>query len=39
MNLIIQHEYYKETLAVSNKIRNVEDDAAEAQAADEKIYE
>ncbi len=39
MNLIIQHEYYKETLAVSTKIRNVEDDAAEAQAADEKIYE
>lgn len=39
MNLIIQHEYYKETLAVSTNIRNVEEDAAEAKAADEKIYE
>lgn len=39
MNLIIQHEYYQETLAVSEKIRNVEEDAVEAKAADEKIYE
>lgn len=39
MNLIIQHEYYQETLAVSTKIRNVEEDAAEAKAVDEKIYE
>ena len=39
MNLIIQHEYYQETLAVSTKIRNVEQDAAEAKAVDEKIYE
>jgi len=39
MNLIIQHEYFSETLAVTEKIRNVEEDAQEAQAADEKIYE
>jgi len=39
MNLIIQHEYYRETLAPSAAIRNIEDDAQEAHAADEKIYE
>jgi len=39
MNLIIQHEYYRETLAAAEKVRNVEDDAQEAHAADEKIYE
>ena len=39
MNLIIQHEYYRETLAPSSVVRNIEDDAQEAHAADEKIYE
>ncbi len=39
MNLIIQHEYYREILASSDKVRNIEDDAQEAQAVDEKIYE
>jgi len=39
MNLIIQHEYYRETLAPSAGVRNIEDDAQEAHAADEKIYE
>lgn len=39
MNMIIQHEYYQETLAAGTKIRNVEEDAAEAKAIDEKIYE
>jgi hypothetical protein len=39
MNLIIQHEYYRETLAADGKARNVEDDAQEAHASDEKIYE
>jgi hypothetical protein len=39
MNLIIQHEYYRETLAQSVTVRNVEDDAQEAHAEDEKIYE
>ena len=39
MNLIIQHEYYREVLAESTKIRNTEMDAVNAEAADEKIYE
>jgi hypothetical protein len=39
MNLIIQHEYYRETLAPADKVRNVEEDAQEAHAIDEKIYE
>ncbi len=39
MNLIIQHEYYRETLKPAVNVRDVEDDAQEAHAADEKIYE
>jgi len=39
MNLIIQHEYYRETLKPAATVRDVEDDAQEAHAADEKIYE
>lgn len=39
MNMIIQHEYYRETLAPAAKVRDVEDDAQEARAEDEKIYE
>jgi len=39
MNLIIQHEYYRETLAPTDKVRNVEEDAQEAHAIDEKVYE
>jgi alkylation response protein AidB-like acyl-CoA dehydrogenase len=39
MNLIIQHEYYRETLKHAANIRDVEDDAQEAHAVDEKIYE
>lgn len=39
MNMIIQHEYYRETLAPAVQVRNVEDDAQEARAEDEKIYE
>jgi alkylation response protein AidB-like acyl-CoA dehydrogenase len=39
MNLIIQHEYYREVLSAAESVRNVEEDAAEAQAVDEKIYE
>ncbi len=39
MNMIIQHEYYRETLAPVAKVRDVEDDAQEARAEDEKIYE
>jgi alkylation response protein AidB-like acyl-CoA dehydrogenase len=40
MNLIIQHEYYKEILgAEPGKIRDLEEDAADADKAEEKIYE
>jgi alkylation response protein AidB-like acyl-CoA dehydrogenase len=38
MNLIIQHEYYREVLSPHAAVRNVEMDALEA-GADEKIYE
>lgn len=38
MNLIIQHEYYKDVLTSTEKKRNVEEDAEESHA-DEKIYE
>ena len=39
MNLIIQHEYYKELLGGPARVRDVEGDAAEAERADEKVYE
>jgi len=39
MDLIIQHEYYKELSAELNRARNIEFDAAEAEQVDEKIYE
>lgn len=39
MNLIIQHEYYMEVLKKAPSIRDIEPDAPEADAADEKIYE
>lgn len=39
MNLIIQHEYYKQVLNQGEELRDSESDAAEAFAADEKIYE
>lgn len=38
MNLIIQHEYFREVLQDSNT-RDVESDAPEADAESEKIYE
>ncbi|MBU7015185.1 MAG: acyl-CoA/acyl-ACP dehydrogenase [Theionarchaea archaeon] len=38
MNLIIQHEYYREVLSLPEAVRNVEMDAMEANA-NEKIYE
>ncbi len=38
MNLIIQHEYYKE-LKESKNLRNVEQDAENAKLEEEKIYE
>jgi acyl-CoA dehydrogenase len=39
MDLIIQHEYYRELLASQAAVRDVESDAPEADRADEKIYE
>jgi alkylation response protein AidB-like acyl-CoA dehydrogenase len=40
MNLIIQHEYFKEVLGADASIyRDTENDAQEALAADEKVYE
>jgi len=38
MSLIIQHEYYRE-LGVDHRGRDVEADAAEADLAEEKVYE
>ena len=39
MNLVIQHEYYKELLALSPSTRNVEADALNADVEEEKVYE
>ena len=39
MDLIIQHEYYKELLSRGRAVRDVEEDAAEANRAEEKVYE
>jgi hypothetical protein len=39
MNLVIQHEYYKDLLALSPSAREVESDALNADAEGEKIYE
>jgi len=39
MNLIIQHEYFREVLKPDSSLRDVEDDAQESRAEDEKIYE
>jgi alkylation response protein AidB-like acyl-CoA dehydrogenase len=39
MNLVIQHEFYKEFLAAKPTIRDVEADAKEADSVEEKVYE
>jgi acyl-CoA dehydrogenase len=39
MNLVIQHEYYRELLGTTPTARDVEGDAANAEAEGEKIYE
>jgi len=39
MNLLIQHEYYREVLKDPNPGRMIEGDAEEAGQDDEKIYE
>jgi alkylation response protein AidB-like acyl-CoA dehydrogenase len=39
MNLIIQHEYYRDLLARGDEGRDVEADAQEAEEVEEKVYE
>ena len=39
MNLIIQHEYYRELLARQANTRDLEADAPEAEQTGEKVYE
>jgi acyl-CoA dehydrogenase len=39
MNLVIQHEYFKEILSSTSTSRDVESDAQNADAQDEKVYE
>jgi len=39
MNLVIQHEYYRELLATAPTARDVEADAPNAEAEGEKVYE
>jgi alkylation response protein AidB-like acyl-CoA dehydrogenase len=39
MNLIIQHEYFREALEQDSSVRDVEYDAQESHAEDERIYE
>jgi alkylation response protein AidB-like acyl-CoA dehydrogenase len=39
MNLIIQHEYYREVLSAGDDVRDVEADALAAEAPEEKVYE
>ena len=39
MNLIIQHEYYREVLSAGGTVRDVEADAPAAEAPEEKVYE
>lgn len=39
MNLVIQHEYYKELLATKTRSRDVEMDAVNADTEGEKVYE
>jgi len=39
MDLIIQHEYYREVLPGRPGVRDVEPDAPEAEQAEEKVYE
>ena len=39
MNLVIQHEYYRELLSKSSSARDVESDALNAEAEGEKVFE
>jgi hypothetical protein len=39
MDLLIQHEFYKEVLMGENDARDVERDAGDLEGEEEKIYE
>jgi hypothetical protein len=39
MDLIIQHEYYREILASQAESRDIEPDAQEAKRTEEKVYD
>jgi hypothetical protein len=39
MNLLIQHEFYKETLDRKSEARDVERDAMDLEGEEEKVYE
>jgi hypothetical protein len=39
MDLIIQHEYYRELLGAQGATRDVEGDAEDAERGEEKVYE
>jgi hypothetical protein len=39
MNLLIQHEFYKEVLKRESHARDVEGDAGDLEGEEEKIYE
>ena len=39
MDLVIQHEFYKEFLSNPHKGRDIEKDAAGAEFSDEKVYD
>jgi alkylation response protein AidB-like acyl-CoA dehydrogenase len=39
MNLIIQHEYYRDVLSRGQDVRDIEADAPEAEQEEEKVYE
>jgi hypothetical protein len=39
MNLLIQHEFYKETLERKSEVRDVEKDAMDLEGEEEKVYE
>jgi hypothetical protein len=39
MNLLIQHEFYRETLKRESDARDVEKDANDLEGEEEKVYE
>jgi hypothetical protein len=39
MNLLVQHEFYKELLTKKEDTRNIELDAVDEEGEEEKVYE